>query len=344
MLVVKSEGFQLAKVFAFLSRYSIFVILICVFIASALLNNNFLSVINLTNVLRQNAVVCILALGVTMLIISGTIDLSSGAVMAFSGVLAVFMYRLTGSLFVAFATGILIGVLFNCISGVLVAVCKIPPFIATLAVMTAARGAALLFTMGQNILQIGDFVIFGQGSLFSIPVPIIFMFFILVVTWYILNQTRFGRSLYAIGGNEEAANASGIRVARTKFLCYVINGSFVGLAGVIFMSRVNAGLPNAGQGFEFDALTAAVIGGTSFSGGIGTAMGTFAGAFIVGILGNIMNLLEINSYIQQITRGAIIALAVIIDIYTKNRRARPKALIVPQNEKGQDSANKEASI
>ena len=323
--MIKNEG-PLAKISAFFNKYSIFVILVCVFFISALLNPNFLSVMNLTNVLRQNAVVAILALGVTMLIISGTIDLSSGAVMALSGVLAVYVFRASESLLFAFTVGILVGIIFNCISGILVSVFKTPPFIATLAVMAIARGSALLFTRGQNIHQIGNFVIFGQGSLFGIPIPILFMILMLIITWYILNHTRFGRSLYAIGGNEEAANASGIRVARTKFLCYVINGAFVGLAGVIFMSRVNAGLPNAGHGFEFEALTAAVIGGTSFSGGIGTAAGTFAGAFIVGILGNIMNLVGVNAYIQQIIRGAIIALAVIMDIYVKNKRARPKVL------------------
>jgi inositol transport system permease protein len=324
--MIKSEGFTLSKVSDFISKHSIFVILIFVFFISALLNPNFLSAMNLTNVLRQNAVVVILALGVTMLIIAGTIDLSSGAVMAFSGVLAVYVFRATGSLTFSLITGVIVGVIFNCISGVLVAVFKTPPFIATLAVMAIARGSALLFTMGQNIHQIGDFVVFGQGSLLSIPIPIIFMVFMLILTWYILNNTRFGRSLYAIGGNEEAANASGIRVARTKFLCYMLNGVFVGLAGVIFMSRVNAGLPNAGHGFEFEALTAAVIGGTSFSGGIGTATGTFAGAFIVGIIGNIMNLVGVNAYIQQIIRGGIIALAVIMDIYAKNKRSRPKLI------------------
>jgi inositol transport system permease protein len=203
---------------------------------------------------------------------------------------------------------------------------KTPPFIATLAVMTMARGVVLLYTTGQSIYQIGNFVVFGQGVVFNIPFTVIFMVLMLLLTWYILNNTRFGRSLYAIGGNEEAANASGIQVSRSKFVCYLINGCLVGLAGVLFMSRNNAGLPNAAQGYEFEALTAAVIGGTSFSGGIGTAMGTLAGAFIVGILNNIMNLIGVNSYVQQIVKGVIIALAVIMDLQAKNKRARPKEL------------------
>jgi len=199
---------------------------------------------------------------------------------------------------------------------------KAPPFIATLSMMTMARGLALLFTKGQNILQLGDYVILGQGSIGVIPIPVIFLAAIAVLTWYILNHTRFGRSLYAVGGNEEAAIASGINVHKVKYLAFVINGIFVGLAGVLFMSRVNAGLPNGAINYEFTALTAAIIGGTSFSGGIGTAGGTLAGAFIVGFLDNIMNLTNVDSYVQQIIRGAIIAFAVIYDIRSKNKRTK----------------------
>jgi inositol transport system permease protein len=314
------------KISAFMSKYSIFVILVVAFVLSSLLNRNFLSPANLSNILKQNSVIAILAFGETMLIVAGLIDLSNGAVLALAGCLSIAVYKTTGSLALAFSIGILVGIGCNLISGALVSAYKTPPFIATLAVMTMARGAVLLFTAGQSIYQIGDFVKFGQGSLFFIPLPIIFMALIMVLTWYILNNTAFGRSLYAIGGNEEAANASGIQVSKTKFYCYVINGCLVGLAGVVFMSRNNAGLPAAAQGYEFEALTAAVIGGTSFSGGIGTAMGTLAGAFIVGILNNIMNLLGVNSYIQQIVKGVIIALAVIMDIRAKNRRSRPQDL------------------
>ena len=322
-----------SNITATINKYSIFVILGVVFIISTLLNPNFLSVANLINVLRQNSVVAILAFGQTMLIISGLIDLSNGAVLALSGVLSVSIYKETGSMLLACSVGLSVGILCNMVSGVLASFFKTPPFIATLAVMTMARGLALLYTQGQSIYQIGNYVILGQGSLFGIPIPILIMAFIMFVTWYILNNTRLGRSLYAIGGNEEAANASGIQVSRTKFTIYLINGVFVGLAGIIFMSRNNAGLPAAAVGFEFEALTAAVIGGTSFSGGIGTAMGTLAGAFIVGILNNIMNLIGVNSYIQQIVRGIIIALAVIMDIRAKNNRSKPKELAVETDRK-----------
>ena len=323
-----TKKFTLSRCTAFISKYSIFVILVGAFIISTLLNRNFVSPANLSNILKQNSVVAILAFGETMLIIAGLIDLANGAVLALAGVLSVAVYKATGSMPLAAAVGLGVGVLCNAVSGTLASFFKTPPFIATLAVMTMARGLALLYTAGQSIYQIGDYVVLGQGSLFYIPLPIIFMALILVLTWYILNNTRMGRSLYAIGGNEEAANASGIQVSRTKFTMYIINGVFVGLAGVIFMSRNNAGLPAAAQGYEFEALTAAVIGGTSFSGGIGTAMGTLAGAFIVGILNNIMNLIGVNSYVQQIVKGIIIALAVIMDIRAKNNRSRPKELVV----------------
>jgi len=318
--------FTISRFTVFISKYSIFVILVGAFLLSTLLNRNFLSVANLTNILKQNSVVAILAFGETMLIIAGLIDLSNGAVLALAGVLSVAVYKATGSLVLSCAVGLIIGIVCNAVSGALVSFFRTPPFIATLAVMTMSRGLVLLYTAGQSIYQIGNFVVLGQGTFFFLPIPVIFMALILILTWYILNNTRTGRSLYAIGGNEEAAVASGIQVSRNKFAIYLINGVFVGLAGIIFMSRNNAGLPAAAQGYEFEALTAAVIGGTSFSGGMGTAMGTLAGAFIVGILNNIMNLLGINSYIQQIVKGVIIALAVIMDIRAKNNRFKPKEL------------------
>lgn len=311
-------------------KYSIFAILVIMLIISSFLNENFFTVANLTNIMRQISVTTILAFGETMLIIAGLIDLSSGAVLALAGVISVYVFKITGSLPLAFCIGVLIGVLCNIVSGVFVSAYKMPPFIATLALTQIARGAALLFTRGQNIYQIDKYTLFGQGSLLYIPIPIIFMILMLVLTWYILNHTRFGRSLYAIGGNAEAANASGIKVSNVKFICFVINGVLVGLAGVLFMSRVNAGLPNAAAGYEFEAMTATIIGGTSFSGGIGTATGTLAGAFIVGFLNNIMNLLGINSYLQQIIRGLIIALAVIMDTVAKNKRLSPKELAIKE--------------
>jgi len=303
-------------------KYNIYMVLAVLFIICSLANPNFLSVNNLTNISRQLAVTTILAFSETMLIICGMLDLSAGSVLALSGVFAVSVYKSTGSLLLSILIGVLTGLICNVVNAFMISTFKAPPFIATLSMMTMARGVALLFTKGQNILQLGGFVVLGQGSIGIIPIPVIFLVAFAIVTWYILNHTRLGRSLYAVGGNEEAAVASGINVHQVKYVAFIINGIFVGIAGVLFMSRVNAGLPNGAINYEFTALTAAIIGGTSFSGGIGTAGGTLAGAFIVGFLDNIMNLTNVDSYMQQIIRGAIIALAVIYDIRSKNRRTK----------------------
>ena len=308
----------------FISKYSIYLVLVILFLVSWIANENFVTAENLRNISTQIAVGTILAFGQTILIISGMLDLSSGSVLALAGVLSVSTYVSTGSLLLSFIVAIIIGVVCNIISGILVTKFKTPPFIATLSMMTMARGVALLYTKGQNIYQIGDYIIFGQGQTFGIPTPVVFLIITLIVTWYLLKHTIFGRSIYAIGGNEEAANASGINVDKIKMKAYIINGILVGISGVLFMSRVNGGMPNGAIGYEFKALTAAVIGGTSFTGGVGTAFGTLAGAFIVGFLDNIMVMVGVDSYLQQVVSAAIIALAVIYDIWAKSRETKGK--------------------
>jgi inositol transport system permease protein len=302
--------------------YSIYLVLIVLLVISSVINPNFFSGTNLSNVTRQISVTTILAFGETILIICGLLDLSSGSVLALSGLLSVACFKATGSMPLAFGVAIAVAMLCNLLSALMVTRFAAPSFIATLAMQEMARGAALLFSKGQNIYQIGEYVKLGQGSLGFMPIPLLFLLGLFGMTWYILKNTCFGRSLYAIGGNQEAAKASGIDVNRTKIMAFLVNGLLVGIAGVLFMSRVNAGLPNGAVNYEFQGLTSSIIGGTSFSGGIGTAGGTVVGAFIVGFLNNIMNLANINSYMQQIARGAIISLAVIYDIWTKNRRTR----------------------
>ena len=306
------------------NKYSILLVLVFLTMISTFINPNFLTAGNMSNVSRQIAVTTILAFGETILIICGMIDLSSGSVLALSGVLSVSVFKMTGSLSLAFFVAIFVAVFCNLINALMVTRFKAPPFIATLAMQAMARGAALLYTNGQNIYQIEEYTIFGQGFMGFVPTPVVFLIILFIATWYLLNHTRFGRSLFAIGGNEEAANASGINVNRNKVFAFLVNGVLVGIAGVLFMSRVNSGLPNGAINYEFQALTSSIIGGTSFSGGIGTAGGTVAGAFIVGFLNNIMNLANVNSYLQQIVRGAIIALAVIYDIKSKGKRDMKK--------------------
>ncbi len=314
-----------------MSKYSIFFVLFFMIVVSTMMNPNFLSQANVTNIAVQLAVATILAYGEMLLIVSGLLDLSSGAVLALSGVLSVSIYKATGSMLTAFAVAIGVAVIFNMINAVFVANFNMPAFIVTLATQMAARGLALLYTSGQNILQIGDYAIVGQGKLGPIPIPVIFMVVITVIIWYILNHTRLGRSFYAIGGNEEAAIASGINVVKSKYMAFLINGVLVGIAGVLFMARVNAGLPNGAVGYEMEGLTAAIVGGTSFSGGVGTTSGTLVGSFIIGCLNNIMNLQGVDSYIQQVVKGAIIVAAVLYDIRFKNKKA-PKIILQKKDE------------
>lgn len=315
----KKNNFK-TRTYKVLEKYGIFIVLVALIIVASILNENFLSIRNLKNIARQVSITTIIGLGETIVIISGMLDLSNGSVLALAGVISVSVYKMTGSLLLAVLTALIVAVLCNVINGTLVTKFGTPAFIATLSMLAMARGAALLYTGGQNIYQIGNYTIFGQGHILGIPIPILILLLVGFITWYILNHTRLGRSIYAIGGNEEAAIASGINIDKNKMLAYIINGIFVGIAGIVFMSRVNAGIPNGAQGYEFKALTAAIIGGTSLSGGIGTAWGTITGAFLVGVLENLMNLMGVNSYLQQVIRGAIIALAVIYDMRTKEIR------------------------
>lgn len=308
-------------------KYSIFIVLFVMVFFCSILNKNFLSPNNISNIMKQLAVSTILAYGEMLLIISGMLDLSSGAVLALSGVISIIVYKSTGSLVLAVIVALVIAVVCNIINAIMITHLNAPPFIATLVMQQAARGVALLITNGQNILQIKNYTIFGQGYIGKVPISIIITAAITVVIWYLLRHTRLGRSLYAIGGNEEASIAAGITVKKNKYIVFIINGILVGIAGILFMSRVNAGLPNGAVGYEMEGLTAAIVGGTSFSGGIGTTMGTLAGSFIIGCLNNIMNLIGVDSYIQQIVKACIIALAVIWDIRSKSRKTKKVILV-----------------
>ncbi|MDO4530428.1 MAG: ABC transporter permease [Bacillota bacterium] len=314
-----------------MQKYSIFFVLLVMIIVSTMMNPNFLSGRNMTNIAVQLAVATILAYGEMVLIVSGLLDLSSGAVLALAGVLSVSVYKATGNMLLAVAVSIGVAVAFNMINALFVANFAMPAFIVTLATQMAARGLALLYTSGQNILQIGDYAFLGQGKIGPIPIPVIFMVIATIVISYIMNQTKLGRSFYAIGGNEEASIASGINVVKSKYMAFLINGVLVGIAGVLFMARVNAGLPNGAVGYEMEGLTAAIVGGTSFSGGIGTTSGTLIGSFIIGCLNNIMNLQGVDSYIQQVVKGGIIVAAVLYDIRFKNKKA-PKVILKKKDE------------
>lgn len=310
-----------SRIHNIVSKFSIYLVLIFMFIICSLLSPHFFSSENLVNIIRQLTIGTILALGELILITSGMIDLSSGSVLALAGIFSISSYEATNSLLIAFLVAIIVAVICNIINALMATTFKAPPFIATLAMMYMARGTALYYTKGQNLLQIGKYTIFGQGSIGVVPIPVIFLIITTIIIAYIMKNTKFGRSIYAVGGNEAASVASGINVKKIKYQAFIINGILVGVAGVLFMSRVNAGLPNGGVGYEMTGITATIVGGTSFTGGIGTTLGTVAGSFIIGMLTNIMTLTGVNSYIQQIVTGVVIAVAVIYDIQSKKKKS-----------------------
>jgi inositol transport system permease protein len=216
--------------------------------------------------------------------------------------------------------GLFAGVVMGAFNGYVVTKSKIAPFIVTLGTMTIARGLALIFSKGRPISNLSDsFNFIGGGAIFGIPFPIVILIFVFVICIILLNKTVLGRYIYAVGGNELAARASGINVNKVKMAVYIISGLLAGLAGILLTSRVTTGQPNAGAGFELDAIAAAVIGGTSTKGGIGTIGGTFLGALLIGVINNGLDLMNVTSYYQQVVMGVIIIGAVVLDSWNQRK-------------------------
>lgn len=288
--------------------------LIVVSILMGLASDNFFSVSNILNVLRQVSIVGILAVGMTFVILTGGIDLSVGAVMALVGTLAAGLMVHTGiPAGVALTIGLLIGLGIGTINGVLVAWGRMPAIIVTLATMGMARGLGLIYSGGYPVSGLPGWVSwFGVGRIGMIPVPVIIMFVIYAIAWVLLERTAFGRHVYALGGNETAARLSGVKTQRVKLAVYAISGLTAACAAVILTGRLMSGQPNAGVGFELDAIAAVVLGGTAISGGRGLVLGTLIGAVLLGILNNGLNLMGINPYLQDVIKGGIILLAIYI--------------------------------
>lgn len=260
-------------------KYSIYIVLVVLFATCSIISPYFLQSNNILSVTRQLCVGILIAYGEMILIISGFIDLSVGAVLALAGVLSVASYKATGSMLIAMLVAVGVGILCNLFNAVFVAQFGVAAFISTLGMQEIARGLALYFTNGQNILQLGDYVDIGQGMLGFIPIPVVIVIIITAAIWYIMSNTKYGRGVYAIGGNRRAAEASGIKTKKSIYTSYIINGILAGFAGMIFMARNNAGLPNGAVGYEMTGLTAAIVGGTSMTGGIGNVPGTSADTF-----------------------------------------------------------------
>ena len=286
---------------------------ICIALSAA--RPGFLTVPNLVNLVRQISINGILAVGVTFVLLTGGVDLSLGSLVALSGVVASsFAHPGQFPLAVPVLMGGLTGAACGAVNGLVVTRGRVAPFIVTLGVMTAARGLALVISGGKPVSNLRrDFTTIGSGDIFGAPVPVLALFAVALISAIFLGNFRLGRYVYAVGGNENAARSSGIRVAWVKMFAYIVSGLLAGIAGVVLAARITTGQPNAGIGYELDAIAAAVIGGTSLSGGSGSIGGTMLGALLIGVINNGLDLLNVSSYYQQIVKGLIIVGAVWMD-------------------------------
>lgn len=300
-----------------IEQKSLIALLFLILVVS-ILNPYFFTVDNLLNILRQTSVNAIIAVGMTLVILTAGIDLSVGSVMALSGAFAATLVAMEVPVIIAVTTALLAGTLLGAISGIIIAKGKVQAFIATLVTMTLLRGVTMVYTDGRPIstgfTDTADaFAWFGTGYTLGIPVPVWIMVIVFAAGWYVLNHTRFGRYVYALGGNEAATRLSGINVDRVKIGVYSICGLLSALAGIIVTSRLSSAQPTAGVSYELDAIAAVVLGGTSLAGGRGRIMGTLVGALIIGFLNNALNLLDVSSYYQMIAKAIVILLAVLVD-------------------------------
>ncbi|MBC8587219.1 ABC transporter permease [Paratissierella segnis] len=327
----ENRGSNLAQL---LKKYGIVLVLLLMIVVISILEPAFLRPKNIFNVLTQVSIFGIMSLGLTIVIISKGIDLSAGSVLALSAVLAASVGQAADAtakyfpnlpvlpIFVPIAVALLVGLICGAVNGLLIAKTGIPAFIATLGMQTAARGFALIYTQGKPISNLTKSFTNIGGKIFSvIPVPVVIYAIMIGITYIMLNHTRFGKNIYAIGGNIDAAEVSGIDVKKNLIMIYAYCGLLAGLAAVVFAGRTGSAHPGAASGYELTAIAATTIGGTSHSGGIGTIRGAVIGALILGVLRNGLTLLGVPAYWQQVTEGVIIVVAVIIDM-RKNRQKK----------------------
>ena len=301
---------------ATLQRLGPFLALVCVCIALAFMSPNFLTVSNAFDVMRQVSINAVIAFGMTLSILLGGIDLSVGSILAVSSVLAAMSMKSGEGAAVAVGVAVIAGAVMGSLNGVVIAKGKVAPFIATLGTMTLLRGVALVLSNGSPISDFSSnlFAMLGGGYVARlIPVPVVAMLVMFAVFWFVLTRTVFGRHVYATGGNAEAAKLSGVDTDRVQILVYTVSGAMAAIAGVILTSRLDSAQPTAGAGYELDAITAVVLGGTSLAGGRGWIFGTLVGALLIGVLNNGLNLMGVSAFYQLVVKGAVILLAVLLD-------------------------------
>jgi len=285
------------------------------------LTPHFLTISNLLNVAQQSSINAIVAAGMTFVIISGGIDLSVGSIVALSGVALGALLQAGQPIPIAIAGSVAVGVVCGLVNGLLISIGRLPPFIATLGMMSVARGAALLFTEGRPVSGFDEgFRWIATGSVLFIPAPVIVMMAAYAIAHVVLTRTTFGRYVYAIGGNEEATRLSGVAISFHKTAIYCVSGLMSAAAAIVLTARLNSAQPIAGMMYELDAIAATVIGGTSLLGGEGSLGGTLVGALIMGVLRNGLNLLGVSSFLQQIVIGGVIVGAVLVDTILKRQR------------------------
>ncbi len=296
------------------------IILLVVAIPLTLLSSDFLTGPNLLTVALQVSMIAITAIGMTFALITGGVDLSVGSVAALTGALAAGLATRNGlgtypAMLLALAAAALVGA----VNAAMIVWGRIPPFVATLATMAAARGLTLVYTNGKPISGLGEQFTFWASELGKIPVPIFVLVFVALLTFVVLHRSLFGNYVFAVGGGEETSRLAGISPAKVKFGVYIISALCAGLTGLLLTARLWSAQPNSGIGLELDAIAASVLGGASLLGGAGSVMGTVTGTFIVGILSNGLNLLEVPSYNQQVIKGLVFIVAVILDYVLKRR-------------------------
>lgn len=306
----------------FFRKYGILFILILLIIYFSLGSEYFLTGPNIINVLRQSAVNGIAAVGLTYIMLTGGIDLSIGAVIGLSSVVASsMMAKMNVNPLVSVFAALIIGMLIGLLNGVLINYVKIPALIATLGVMTSIRGLCYILTGGLPVYGFPkSFSFIGKGYISIIPVPVIIMTIVLIVGWFVLKKTTYGRYLYAIGGSREASRLSGINVDKTIVITYILGGFLSALAGVVELSRLSSGQPSAGDGFEMTVITSVVLGGISVSGGEGKFHGVIIGIFIMSVLANGLVMLNVYEFYQQLIRGVVLILAVGFDQISKRQK------------------------
>jgi len=296
-------------------QYGLLIVFGIICLIISLITPQFLTVSNWTIIVTQVSINALLAFGVTFVIITGGIDLSLGSIVAVSGVTsAMLAHPDSYPVLIPISMGLLAGLLMGAFNGFIITKSKIAPFIVTLGTMTIGRGLALILSVGRPVSNLSDsFNYLGSGTVLGIPVLILIFILVFALCSVILSKTILGRYIYAVGGNEQAARASGINIERVKLSVYSISGLLAGLAGILLASRITTGQPNAGAGFELDAIAAVVIGGTSTSGGKGSMAGTLIGVLLIGVINNGLDLLNVTSYYQQVVMGIIIIGAVVLD-------------------------------